>query len=170
MKRKNAFSAMVLALGMTLVLSMFMSIAFASTPETVNFTSTQTFTYLSAMRAGESDNVILDVIVTATWVGDIAGTSTSDSRWVLHYLPTPGAVGTNNLHGVNTVSATVDGKSGTLIILLTASRSPNDDAAYGTWVILSGTDDLANLHGHGTTGPSGTPGVSAYTGQIHWDP
>ncbi|HLN44503.1 MAG TPA: DUF3224 domain-containing protein [Candidatus Sulfotelmatobacter sp.] len=170
MKRKNAFSAMLLALGVTLILSMFMSVAFASTPETVNFTSTQTWTILSGTRAGESDNVILDVVVNAIWVGDIAGTSTSDSRWILHYLPTPGAVGTNNLRGVNTVSATVNGKSGTLIILLTASRSPDDVEADGTWVILSGTGDLANLHGQGTAGPSGTPGVTAYTGQIHWDP
>ncbi len=170
MKGKKTLSATLLALAAALLFSMFISVAYASTPETVNFTSTQTFTYHSITRAGESDTVILDLTVNAVWVGDISGTSTSDSRWVLHYLPTPGATGTNNLHGVNTVSATVDGKSGTLIILLTANRSPNDEAAEGTWVILSGTGDLANLHGGGTTGPSETPGVSAYTGKIHWDP
>ena len=39
----------------------------------------------------------------------------------------------------------------------------------GTWVILSGTDGLANLHGELKV--EGTAGVELnYAGQIHFDP
>jgi len=39
----------------------------------------------------------------------------------------------------------------------------------GHWVILSGTNDLANLRGQGTF-QSTEPGAGTYSGQTHWEP
>lgn len=167
--RKKTLLEIVATLAIALVLTMSMSVVYATTPETVNGSFTSTRTIYAVRRAGESDNVIIDLSVNALWIGDIAGSSTSDSRWVLHYLPLPGAKGTANMHGYNTMSATVDGKSGILTMLI-EGRIDKDFVGDGTWQIISGTDELANLHGQGTWGPSETPGVTAYTGQIHWDP
>jgi len=168
-KRTKAFSAIFATIAAVLLFSISISVVYATKPVTVDGTFTTTNTYFGMTRAGESDNVIIDLSVNAIWTGDIAGSSTSDSRWVLHYLPFPGARGTANMHGLNTMSATVDGKSGTLTILITG-RVDKDLVGDGTWQIISGTNDLTNLHGRGTWGPSGTVGVDVYTGQIHWDP
>jgi hypothetical protein len=168
-KRTKALSAMFVALSAALLLTMSMSVAYAIKPEIVEGTFTSTFTFHAASRAGESDNVIANLSVNAVWSGDIQGSSTSDSRWVYHYLPPPwvGGTGALNAHGYNTMDATVDSKSGILFIGIEGRRDAGG-AFSGTWVIIGGTDDLANLHGQGTWEQTGS--VSAYTGQIHWDP
>ena len=69
----------------------------------------------------------------------------------------------------------VDGKSGTLVIQWVGNTKNDLGWWWFKWVILSGTGDLANLRGQGTSwgpGPAG-PGVWGgvdYSGKIHFKP
>ena len=76
-----------------------------------------------------------------------------------------------NWHIERTFTGTVDGKSGTLTMNLEAKgSSPGYPGSLtGTWVIIGGTDQLANLHGQGTWTNLGM-GRLAYEGKIHFDP
>jgi hypothetical protein len=62
-------------------------------------------------------------------------------------------------------------KEGTLLIHLNAKgiSGGTPGTLKGTWVIISGTGDLVNLHGRGTFTNFGM-GVFSYEGQIHFDP
>ena len=72
-------------------------------------------------------------------------------------------------------TGTVMGKSGTLVIMWVGNTKDESGWWWFKWVILSGTGELANLRGQGTSwgpGPAG-PGVWGgvdYTGKIHFDP
>ncbi len=69
-------------------------------------------------------------------------------------------------------TGTVNDREGTLVLQLIGKKPADSDWA-GTWVILSGTGDLANAHGGGTWGG---PGFGAegpdcwYEGDVHFDP
>lgn len=71
----------------------------------------------------------------------------------------------------------IDGRDGTLVMQLVGKKPVGEDW-YGTWVIISGTGELANAHGQGTWWGPGyrsdekTPGdPDCYTlGLIHFDP
>lgn len=74
-----------------------------------------------------------------------------------------------------TIQATIDGKSGTVVmrlickgsaVLVDGSPVPSLE---GTWVIISATDGLAGLHGQGTWWNM-PPMRLGYEGQIHFDP
>jgi hypothetical protein len=70
-----------------------------------------------------------------------------------------------------TFEGTVNDKEGTLLIHLNAKgiSGGSPGTLKGTWVIISGTGDLANLRGQGTFTNAGM-GVFSYKGQIHFDP
>jgi hypothetical protein len=71
--------------------------------------------------------------------------------------------------GIVTLTGTVLGEEGTLEILFVGT-SPGDIAYWtGTWRILSGTDDLANLHGQGTFESNDLMDIH-YEGKVHFDP
>jgi hypothetical protein len=71
----------------------------------------------------------------------------------------------------------IDGREGTLVMQLVGKKPVGEDW-YGTWVIISGTGELANAHGEGSWWGPGyrsdekTPGdPDCYTlGLIHFDP
>jgi hypothetical protein len=112
--------------------------------------------------AGNSGNVILVISGnTVQWTGDIAGSGSADGHFLLH----KGGSGTaTNIH---TVNAVVDGKSGTLTIITVQAKNQTN------WIILSGTGDLANLHGRGTWAPNlitPFPFDYFYSGYVHFDP
>jgi hypothetical protein len=70
--------------------------------------------------------------------------------------------------GFLTFTGTVDGdRSGTLEMRIVGT-SPDMASWEGTWVILSGTGDLATLRGQGTW--EGAPGVLTYDGNYHFEP
>lgn len=75
-------------------------------------------------------------------------------------------------HTERTFTGTVDSKSGTLTMHLEAKFSyptVTYPSLEGTWVIVSGTGDLGNLHGEGTW--QNSPGqVLVYEGKMHFDP
>ena len=110
--------------------------------------------------AGNSDNQFWDVTAPMAWAGGISGAC----AYVGHLHLKSGIIVTTN--DVWTLTAVVDGKSGTVTIQ--GTRSPSGE---GHWVIISVTDALSNLHGEGTYSQpnTGTP-VYAYTGQVHFDP
>jgi hypothetical protein len=69
-------------------------------------------------------------------------------------------------------TGTVDGKSGTFTMLLKAKftyPTITYPSLEGTWVIISGTGELANLHGQGTWWNNAGQ-ILGYAGQIHFDP
>ncbi len=130
-------------------------------------------TVLDQSPAGKSDNLKLTTSITDTWTGDIAGTTTYESTWIVHdYDPGPPPGGTPNIHETiffSTVS--VLGKSGSLELVVNLGGSKG----VFRWTILSGTGELANLHGNGIYYSTGLIDqnlnqVYAYEGQVHFDP
>jgi hypothetical protein len=68
-----------------------------------------------------------------------------------------------------TFTGSVDGKTGTLELLFRGTSPGAVDDWNGTWRILSGTGELANLHGNGVFWANGLMDVH-YEGQIHFAP
>lgn len=113
--------------------------------------------------AGNSANFITTLNLNGMFTGSITGLYTSESRWVTHNAGT--ADQWTHALGVDTISpATVMGKTGTLTFMINGKTGEG-----GTWVIIGGTGDLANLHGQGTYTPVSTY-VMSYEGQLHFDP
>jgi hypothetical protein len=71
-----------------------------------------------------------------------------------------------------TIDATVDGKSGTVVmrLLCKGTATATGTSLEGTWVIISATDGLAGLHGQGTWWNLPPTMKLGYEGQIHFDP
>jgi hypothetical protein len=174
-KRTKILSTIFIALAVALPLSMSISLAYATTPKQVTWTSTPTgLIPQGGKTAGNSDTRFLDLSLTATCTGDISGTYTSDSHWIIHnwatgvpLLQQPGPV---QVHAIDYFTATFEGKSGTLAILVNHVYYPSIGYTEGTWVIIGGTDALANLHGQGTTYDPPGPSLTTWTGQVHFDP
>ena len=82
--------------------------------------------------------------VTQSYSGAIDGTST------IEYLMSYTVQGTANFVGLERVSATVEGKSGTFVLQHAGSFS--EGKARSSWSIVpgSGTEGLANLRGEGS--------------------
>lgn len=98
------------------------------------------------------------------WSGDFDGTSEDFFEVIAHPAGFVTCQGQINFDGI------VNGESGTMVIRFVGKKEAG--LWSGKWVILSGTDDLANLHGEGTwEGPGYLGGVAwgelTYTGMIH---
>ena len=144
---------------------------------------------LSSRHAGA--NVVADVSAQGKYVsGDILGTFEHTLKIVNHYGSpevvanlNPGNPASNPevafswIDMQRTSTGSVLGISGEFTMRLQATGYGNyykGNAYYdmhGTWVILSGSGDLTNIHGQGTwwhsrTGPNGLQ----YEGQIHFEP
>jgi len=113
-------------------------------------------------------NVFLYGTGTSTLTGTFEGTSEDEFVVVCHQK---GPESVNSF--VNwTIEFTgeVNGREGTLAMKATGKQTsntcdPSDAIWTGRWVIIGGTDELADLHGNGTwTGPSFE---LEYFGQIH---
>lgn len=117
-----------------------------------------------ANPAGESDNSIVTLSLHGLFVGGIAGSYTSESRWVRHNVGTPDVW--TNIHAIDIISpATVLGKTGSLTFMLDGSA-----AQGGNWVIIGGTGELTDLRGQGTYSPGINSAVINYEGQVHFNP
>lgn len=101
------------------------------------------------------------------WQGSFVGTSVDSFEVIAHHAIFATCQGHISFTGI------VDGKSGTLSINFIGKKSLVTGLWSGTWVILSGTDGLADLHGKGTWGGLGflgNPvvwGELTYSGVIH---
>ena len=112
-------------------------------------------------------NVFISNSATGTWTATtlLAGDVTEDFVVVIH----KGLHGT--YQGLVTFEGVVDGKEGTLQIKTNGSGpwppNPEPEGDWsGSWVILSGTDDLSNLRGQGSWwGPLGN---LLFDGKVHF--
>jgi hypothetical protein len=165
-KITKKFAAIFVALAAVLLFSTSMSVAYATKP---TFVSGQIAllgaTNMVTKPVGGSDNTITTLNLYGVFSGGIAGSYTSESRWITHNAGT--ADSWTHAYGVDTISpATVMGRTGTITFLLQGKTGVG-----GTWVIIGGTGDLSNLRGQGTYTPSAvSPYLNFYEGQVHFDP
>jgi hypothetical protein len=75
--------------------------------------------------------------------------------------------GHTNFRGTNTCVCTVEGQSGTVVFRFQGTGMAGAQFG-GSFVIVSGTDGLQNLRGHGTFEGAGLSGT--YSGQHHFEP
>jgi len=146
------------------VIALPMFTTYAKKPEPVEFTMVVDGTtgHTTTDPSGNSDtSIVTKSNFMFTCTGDVDGSGYFDVREVVRK---GGAWKTST--GLYVIDATVDGKSGTLFIKTSVnSRDPNP--SY--WRIVSGTDDLVNLHGQGTFVFIPTQGL-VFTGQVHFEP
>ena len=118
-------------------------------------------TILDVRQAGGT--MIIKDITEQVLEGDVTGTAIFERTFILH------SNGKFNVHGIVTATAIVGDRSGTYTQRAVAKGDMTTGTVQGTTVFLSGTGDLANIHGHGTiTGVSNVAGT--YSGKIHFDP
>ena len=140
----------------------------ATAPITASGTVNYTFE-VTGMREADG-NLFLYAIEWEDWMGDFEGTAVAFFRVEVF------SSGSMNVWLRSTFTGTVNDESGTLVIQLVGKKPLGEDW-YGQWVIISGTEDLANLRGQGTWGGPGyrsdikIPGDPDlwYEGQIHFN-
>ena len=110
-------------------------------------------------------NTFLNTTEVATWTGDFEGTSTELGRVVIH------SSGMWSFNARSSFQGSVNGKTGTLEMLLVGKRADENSLWAGQWNIISGTGELANLHGQGKwEGPGFPNGGIDFWGKIHFEP
>ena len=167
-KRTKALTAMLMALTMALLFSMSISAAYATMPIPVSGKIiVMGASVTSTNVAGQSDNVIVYLSLNGMFTGGIAGSYTSESRWVYHnYEESDQWISVHAVDIISPAKVTINSVqyTGMLTFMLNGKSGEG-----GTWVIIGGTGDLANLHGQGTYTPAGGV-VQNYEGQIQFDP
>jgi len=126
-------------------------------------------------------NLHLETTEVGLWFGDLVGVSWDEPcRVVIHKVvfDPDGNIVNFDFRWYTSIAtfetATVGSKSGGLVMRLHGKDSGPGTDWHGQWVILSGTGELANLHGQGTWwGPGFPPGIPEdtifYDGRIHFD-
>jgi len=112
-------------------------------------------------------NYIFEGTSCEEWEGDFEGSGLSFFRAVWFNQPD----GPLRVQLRSDFEGTVMGKEGTLVIQLVGQKSPSAEWS-GTWKIISGTGELANLNEQGTwEGPGfGDPGPDIwYSGKMRFD-
>lgn len=140
----------------------------ASTPADVSGTL-----YYIPSLAGEpkiaGGNTFLDTTEDSRWEGSFVGVSFDECNVVIHRS------GSWAYNAIAYFEGSVDGRTGELTLRLNGSRPDAFSDWEGQWVILGGTEGLANLHGQGIFYGPGSPGFGeegavTYEGQVHFDP
>lgn len=153
--------SLALLIGMVALMFSQLAAVYAKPPTPVSGSFDYTFE-VTDMREADG-NVFLYATEDEIWEGDFEGTSQAVFRVGMFRS------GFWNVWLRSYFTGTVQGKSGTLIIQL-VGKKPGTADWYGQWVILSGTGELAGLHGRGVWwGPGfGAEGPDIYyTGQVH---
>jgi hypothetical protein len=138
--------------------------ATASPGTTVTGTFAEEAVEIVAYRL-EDGNLIVDFTATVEFTGGFTGTGTSVGTQVVH--PT----GLLTVQAVILCTCTVDDAVGGVVLRFTATGTASStffpEAKDGQFEV-SGTEGLANLHGHGTFQQSVLEGT--YEADIHFDP
>jgi hypothetical protein len=133
-------------------------------------TFTTTSATFNSVRSADG-NTIIDLSATLAYTGTFNGTSTLHGHLIFH------PNGSANFQDTETFTGAVNGVPGTVTFNLTGTARPGAAAGsfvyQATQVIVSGTGDLANLHGVltqiGTVPNTAAGPVGTYTGNIHFD-
>lgn len=150
----------LMALVFTLVLAPAV-LSYAMPPEPASGTWTYVLTHLEVTKEA-GDNIFRYGEEIGTWHGTFEGTSEDYFELVVH------PKGFVTCQGRIDFEGSVNGRSGTMVILFVGKKNLETGLWSGKWVILNGAGDLVNLRGHGTwDGPSFS---LEYAGQIHFDP
>ena len=147
---------------LALALPLLVHSAHGTPPTTVSgFIAGTSFTFTSIFFA--DNNTIYTVTVTTLLTGALTGSGVDYATLVVH------RDGSFNAQHLSTCSCTFAGRSGTLNSIFNLKGSMVTRVAIGRWTILSGTGDLALLHGQGTL--NGAPFVGAnYSLEVHFQP
>jgi len=152
-----------------LLSTLWMPAVHATEPITAEGTFDYTFE-ITGIRVSDEGNIFIEAKEWEVWSGAFDGTAEAVFR-VGIFVEEPPVFW--NVWLRSTFTGTVDGKSGTLIIQLVGKRPMEPEPGWwsGQWLILSGTGELANLHGQGTWwGPGfGNSPAIYYSGQVHFD-
>jgi hypothetical protein len=121
-------------------------------------------------RWANDNQFLLNCADTGEWYqGDFSGTSTEEYDVVLHGSQGDFVYEYANYKGTVTFTGTVAGKTGTLELKMVGTSKGDVANWSGTWRIIGGTGELANLRGNGVHWSNGLMDVH-YEGQIHFDP
>lgn len=143
--------------------------AYADAPHAVS----ANFTYIPDCPPDKmklvDDNMFLYCTDVGDWVGDFTGGSFEEYVAVLHGFEGFFVFDTAFYKGTAIFTGIVDGREGTLEILFIGKSAGDINDWTGTWRIISGTDELENLHGVGTFYNNGPLNIHI-DGQIHFEP
>jgi hypothetical protein len=172
MKKSISVSLAILMLALVLVVP-----TSATPPAEVSGTYWMSAPPANRIWRAAGNNCIVEVDLTYEWIGPVEGTSTGRYRIVLH-----GPCGPNGpepykyhetLHGKGTFTGTVNGNAGSFDFNYVGENWPADPgelALTSRYFVLSGTGELANLHGRlDGWWIKGEP-FSSYSGRVHFDP
>jgi len=118
-------------------------------------------TDISVRPAG--DNLHISAIEHDTFTGTFIGSGEGPFKMTWH------PIGFYAGSGKTVFTGSVNGHSGTCVIMW-VGKTINEELWWSfKWIIISGTGELSNLHGKGTCYGPGPSGVEM-TGWIHFDP
>lgn len=169
---RKMLSATLTVCILALLFTLSMPAVHATLPTPV--TGTFDYTYAITGTKAADGNLFIYATEHEWWFGDFAGEADSVFRVEVF------SEGFWNVWLRSTFTGTVGDKSGTLVLQLVGKRTWWDEERFwwfGQWVVLSGTEGLANLHGQGTWWGPGFEGLEIpgerpdiyYSGQIHFD-
>ena len=145
-----------------LVVSIFalpMSAVYATKPTYVEWDSVTGMYLATPVVDVVGENTIIITKTVKTWEnGDITGIGTTESRMIIHK---DGHITTSAVTKITVTGFMGDAVVGTLVV---------KHGSIGLWRIISGTGDLANLHGEGEVTSNSAPKTWTFKGQAHLDP
>ncbi len=118
-------------------------------------------------------NTFLTLPQSNEFLGTIAGETTLDANSSTVVVHCNGSV---SVHGRTYFDeVTVDGHTGSMVMLAHGRLAAGATEWTGQWTILSASGGLDGLHGHGSwwgpgAGGPGAPGVLYYDGKVHFSP
>ena len=160
MRRTLSTLFLVCLLAFTATLSI--PLVHATKPTQVSGTIAALGFTVTGMRSADGNTIVI-LIETESLAGDLTGTMVAEVREMIH------ASGRVEGQALSTITGSAMGKSGTVVLRYVMTGTYGGTFS-GQWVILSGTGDLANLHGQGTVTADTSAGTGTYSGQIHFEP
>ena len=167
MKRILVAIAVVVAVVITAIVVWTVVLSSGSTePRSVEGSWSYEITNANAVGAGDVTTV--NGTSQGTWAGPFEGTSTSFWTMIEERSTAASFEETVSFEGSVEVEA---GKrsQGTLKILYAGERQDRESDIVGTWEIVTGESDLANLRGSGTFTSEPNSYVVDYSGEIHFE-
>ncbi len=177
MKTRKLFAVVFVLLFALMAFTLAVTPVKASAPIHVSGTLSTVATRLSVDKTA-GDNIFSTYRGDSTWTGGLScptGNGHGIQSRIAHFAGDPSSIPAPALLYINLkvestfTSATIDGKTGGLTLRLNGISYP-DGSSVGTWHIVEGTGDLANIHGEGTWGKAAGPGQTLYSGIVHFDP